>query len=140
LHSSLYPIGKKEPYPFIDNLLNQLPSLLNSTWLADDGELHKVTSLGASAILILCGHLNVLDTRSGLDLLDLSALRSNDLSRSAGENGHWLLSLLSLLLRLDIAAIIVALVILFGDFGLSLSISVIAGVGDSSKGIDEVLE
>jgi hypothetical protein len=130
-------MGKKETYPFIDNLLNQLPSLLNSTRLAGDGKLDQFTGLRASTVFILRRHLNVLDTSSGLDLLDLSALGSNDLSRSARENGHWRLSLL---LGLGIAAIIVVLLILFGGFRLSLSVSVIAEVGDGSQGIDEVLE
>jgi hypothetical protein len=111
---------------------------LDCTGLADDGKVHKFTSLEARAIFLLGRHLDIFDSGSGSDVLDLCSLGTNDLSGSPREDRH---QFFALLLGLCVVATFgITLIIGFGLLGLADPVLIVAVIGDGSKSINEVLE
>ena len=127
----------KNTYPFINHSLDQVPSGGDRTTLTNDGDIDRFTGLGTRTILTLCWHLDIGDTRSLLDLLDLCALGTDD---SAGGAVEDLQQLLLLLLRVIVAILVATfnnLWLRLRDVGAVLLVAFVSGLAES---VDDVLE
>jgi hypothetical protein len=128
---------EEETYPFINHSLNQGLSGGDRTALTNDGDVDQFTSLGTRTILALCGHLDIGDTGSLLDLLDLCTFGTDDLAGTTIEDLH---QLLSLLLRVVVAVLVATfnnLWLRLGDEGAVLLVALVSGLAES---VDDVLE
>jgi hypothetical protein len=128
---------REETYPFIDDSLNQALGGSDSSTLANDGDVDRVTSLWTRTILALGRHLDISNAAGLLNLLDLGTFWTDDLAGGAAEDLH---RLLTLLLRVIVAILVVTCDHLWLRLGDVRTILLIALVGGGSEGIDNVLE
>ena len=78
-------------YPFISDSLNRVHCLLDCTLSAGESDIDKLAS--TRALFSLLGHLDVLDTRDRLQLIDFGPLWADDDTGTTGWDLQYILML-----------------------------------------------